>query len=89
MENVATDEDWKVCYASLAPGLLLFARQWVRSRAAAEDIVQEAFFRIWRRHHPIDTEADRRRATETGPAREVSEPAGAPRKTGAFRTGPI
>jgi len=89
MENVATDEDWKVCFASLAPGLLLFARQWVRSRADAEDIVQEAFVRIWRRHHAIDTEGDRRRATETGQLGKVSEPGGAPRKTEAFRTGPI
>ena len=31
MENVATNEDWKVCFSELAPGLVLFARQWVRS----------------------------------------------------------
>jgi RNA polymerase sigma-70 factor (ECF subfamily) len=51
MENVATHEDWKVRYASLVPGLLLFARQWVWSRADAEDVVQEAFVRFWRRNH--------------------------------------
>lgn len=28
--------------------LVLFARQWVRSRADAEDVVQEAFIRFWR-----------------------------------------
>ena len=28
--------------------LVLFARQWVSSRADAEDIVQEAFVRFWR-----------------------------------------
>ena len=66
MENVATHEDWKVCFASLAPGLLLFARQWVRSRADAEDVVQEAFVRLWRRSHPIDTGAAGSRARETG-----------------------
>ena len=54
MENVATDEAWKVCFAQLAPGLLLFARQWVRSPADAEDVVQEAFVRFWRRNHKID-----------------------------------
>ncbi|MBV9008446.1 MAG: RNA polymerase sigma factor [Verrucomicrobia bacterium] len=49
MENVATHEDWKVCFSELAPGLLLFARQWVCSAADAEDVVQEAFVRFWRR----------------------------------------
>jgi len=31
--------------------LVLFARQWVSSRADAEDIVQEAFVRFWRSRH--------------------------------------
>jgi len=53
MENVVTDEKWKVCLSQHGPGLLLFARQWVRSRADAEDIVQEAFVRFWRRNHDI------------------------------------
>ena len=53
MENVATDEEWRVCFSQLAPGLLLFARQWVRSPADAEDIVQEAFVRFWRKQHDI------------------------------------
>ncbi len=46
MENVATDENWKTCFSQLAPGLLLFARQWARSSADAEDIVQEAFVEV-------------------------------------------
>ena len=74
MDNVATHQDWKVCFASLAPGLLLFARQWVRSRADAEDVVQEAFVRLWRRNHPVDIGADGSRATETG----QPEPGGVP-----------
>jgi RNA polymerase sigma-70 factor (ECF subfamily) len=53
MESVATDEEWRVCFSQLAPGLLLFARQWARSRADAEDIVQEAFVRFWRKQHGI------------------------------------
>jgi RNA polymerase sigma-70 factor (ECF subfamily) len=57
MENVANHEDWKVCFSEYGPGLLLFARQWVRSPADAEDIVQEAFVKFWRRHHKIDNRA--------------------------------
>jgi RNA polymerase sigma-70 factor (ECF subfamily) len=53
MEDVATDENWKICFAQLSPGLVLFARQWARSAADAEDIVQEAFVRFWRKEHDI------------------------------------
>jgi len=54
MQNVVTHEDWKVCFSELGPGLVLFARQFVRSTADAEDIVQEAFVRFWRRNHPLE-----------------------------------
>src|SRR5437899_12073094 len=54
MENVAIHEDWRICFSQLAPGLLLFARQWVHSAADAEDIVQDAFVKFWRRNHDID-----------------------------------
>ena len=57
MENVALDEDWKVGFAELAPGLVLFARQFVRSLADAEDVVQEAFVRFWRKQHSIENRA--------------------------------
>jgi RNA polymerase sigma-70 factor (ECF subfamily) len=57
MENVATDEDWKTCFAEAAPGLVLFARQFVRTAADAEDIVQEAFVRFWRKQHSIRNRA--------------------------------
>ena len=57
MENVATDENWKICFSQLVPGLVLFARQWARSAADAEDIVQEAFVKFWRRNHNIDNRA--------------------------------
>src|SRR5207245_10547306 len=48
MQNLASHEDWKSCFSEVAPGLLLFARQWVQSAADAEDIVQEAFIKFWR-----------------------------------------
>src|SRR5216117_2906597 len=57
MENVAIDEHWKACFFELGPGLLLFARQWARSAADAEDIVQEAFVKFWRRNHQINNRA--------------------------------
>ena len=57
MENVATDEEWRVCFSQLAPGLVLFARQWVRFPADAEDVVQEAFVRFWRCNHSIGNRA--------------------------------
>ena len=57
MDDAAINENWKGCFSQFAPGLLLFARQWVRSRADAEDIVQEAFVKFWRRNHSIDNRA--------------------------------
>jgi RNA polymerase sigma-70 factor, ECF subfamily len=54
MENVVTHDEWKVCFPELAPGLVLFARQFVRTSADAEDIVQDAFVRFWRKEHSIE-----------------------------------
>ena len=51
---VSNNEDWKECFSQLAPGLVLFARQWAHSRADAEDIVQDAFVRFWRKEHSIE-----------------------------------
>lgn len=53
MENVVTDDNWKTCFAELAPGLVLFARQWVRTSSDAEDIVQDAFVRFWRQNRDV------------------------------------
>jgi RNA polymerase sigma-70 factor (ECF subfamily) len=39
---------WTVWLEQHGAALVLFARQWVGSRADAEDIVQEAFVRFWR-----------------------------------------
>jgi RNA polymerase sigma-70 factor (ECF subfamily) len=77
MENVANHEEWKVCFSQFGPGLLLFARQWVRSPADAEDIVQEAFVKLWRRRQrEIDNRAGGRRATWTGKPERVDKPGG-------------
>ena len=57
MDNLASHEDWKSCFSEVAPGLLLFARQWVQSAADAEDVVQEAFVKFWRRNHNIENRA--------------------------------
>ena len=57
MEPIASHENWRNCFSEVAPGLLLFARQWVQSAADAEDIVQEAFVKFWRRNHDIDNRA--------------------------------
>lgn len=52
-----TLEDWKTCFTQLGPPLLLFARRWTNSRADAEDIVQDAFLRCWRRQQPLENRA--------------------------------
>src|SRR5436305_6736672 len=57
MGNVATREDCKVCFSERAPGLVVFGRQWVRSAPDAEDVVQEAFVRFWRRNLRIKNRA--------------------------------
>ena len=54
MEITVSHEDWKTCFAQLAPALLLFARRWTHSQADAEDIVQEAFVRFWRHQHSLE-----------------------------------
>jgi RNA polymerase sigma-70 factor (ECF subfamily) len=41
-------DDWSTWLQTHGPALVLFARQWAVDRAAAEDIVQEAFVRFWR-----------------------------------------
>ncbi len=50
---------WKNWFEAHGPRLLLCARQWTRSLADAEDVVQEAFVRYWRhqRQLPGDPQA--------------------------------
>lgn len=59
MEVRLDHDDWKHWFSQYGPKLLLCARQWTRSLADAEDVVQEAFVRYWRhqRHLPGDPQA--------------------------------
>jgi len=45
----AADFDWKQCFDEVAPNLVLYARQLTPSPSDAEDVVQMAFVRWWRR----------------------------------------
>lgn len=45
---------WAPWLVEHGPALLLLARQWTSSRADAEDVVQEGFFRFWRSRHRAD-----------------------------------
>jgi RNA polymerase sigma-70 factor, ECF subfamily len=48
------DDSWRQCYRELAPKLLLFARQWLSAADDAEDVVQLAFVRFWKKHQSAD-----------------------------------
>ena len=50
-------QNWRDCYRTHAPRLLLYARQWLPSRADAEDAVQSGFVKLWR-HKPQPQEPD-------------------------------
>lgn len=59
MEANSATASWKEWFETYGPKLLLCARQWTRSLADAEDVVQEAFVRYWRhqRELPGDPQA--------------------------------
>jgi len=44
-----SEREWEQCFAELAPRLVLYARQLTPCMADAEDVVQNAFVRWWRR----------------------------------------
>lgn len=49
MPSMPANFDWKRTFEQVAPQLVLYARQIVDSKADAEDVVQMAFVRWWRR----------------------------------------
>src|SRR5476649_389601 len=56
MEAAHESIQWKDWFAAYGPKLLLCARQWTRSLADAEDVVQEAFVRFWRHQRNLPGE---------------------------------
>jgi len=56
MEDASPDDSWKSWFQLHGPKLLLCARQWTRSLADAEDVVQEAFVRFWRHQRQLPGE---------------------------------
>jgi len=57
--DAGDDRNWREWLAQNGSRFLLCARQWTRSLADAEDVLQEAFIRFWRhqRHLPGDPAA--------------------------------
>lgn len=53
MEAASEHPGWQVWLERFGPRLLLCARQWTRSRADAEDVVQEAFVRYWKHQREL------------------------------------
>ncbi|HZS49353.1 MAG TPA: sigma-70 family RNA polymerase sigma factor [Bryobacterales bacterium] len=56
MDDAPNDDSWKNWFQRYGPRLLLCARQWTRSLADAEDVVQDAFIRFWRRQRGLGGE---------------------------------
>ncbi len=53
MANPTDHAAWQSWLQRFGPKLLLCARQWTRTRADAEDVVQEAFVRYWRHQRDL------------------------------------
>lgn len=56
MEAPPNHDSWQNWFQLYGPKLLLCARQWTRSLADAEDVVQEAFVRFWRHQRGLPGE---------------------------------
>ena len=54
MHDAHSGQDWRAWFAEHGARLRLIARQWARSDADADDVLQEAFVRFWKhqRHLP-------------------------------------
>jgi RNA polymerase sigma-70 factor, ECF subfamily len=56
MEEISENDSWKDWFHRNGPKLLLCARQWTASLSDAEDVVQDAFVRFWRRQRGLPGE---------------------------------
>jgi RNA polymerase sigma-70 factor, ECF subfamily len=56
MEDTSDHASWSQWFDRYGPRLLLCARQWTRSAADAEDVVQEAFIRFWKHQRGLGGE---------------------------------
>ena len=56
MDSAHETPAWKEWFEAHGPRLLLCARQWCRSLADAEDVLQDAFVRYWRRQRHLPGE---------------------------------
>lgn len=54
---MAAGDDWQTWFDRHGAALVLLARQFVGSRADAEDVVQEAFVRFWRSRERVNDSA--------------------------------
>ena len=57
MEASHDPTSWQHWFREHGPRLLACARQWTRSQADAEDVVQDAFVRYWRLQRGLDAAA--------------------------------
>ncbi len=53
MEDSTHHDTWQNWFQLHGPKLLLCARQWTRTLADAEDVVQDAFVRFWRHQREL------------------------------------
>jgi RNA polymerase sigma-70 factor (ECF subfamily) len=56
MEDLPDHASWSQWFDRHGPRLLLCARQWTRSLADAEDVLQEAFVRFWKHQRGLGGE---------------------------------
>ena len=56
MEDIPDHASWSKWFERYGPRLLLCARQWTRTLADAEDVVQEAFVRFWKHQRGLGGE---------------------------------
>lgn len=53
MKEDLNDVNWEKWFEAHSPRLLLYARQWTRTPADAEDALQDGFIRFWRHQRSL------------------------------------